>query len=118
MGKMENLVVWTKAIALSKLIYLEISQSSNLQKDFWLRDQIQRSCVSIASNIAEWNDRETHAEFKRFLYIARGSCAELKTQIIIAFEIWYITELVKNEIINNIEDIHRMINAFINTLKT
>jgi four helix bundle protein len=54
-----------------------------IQKDFALKDQIQRASVSVASNIAEGADRGTQKEFNRFLYIARGSCSELKTQMVI-----------------------------------
>ena len=80
---------------------LFILESKNFSKDFWLKDQIQRSSVSIASNIAEWNDRETDWEFIRFLYIARWSLSELKTQIIISNEIWYLNKDIFEKILEN-----------------
>jgi four helix bundle protein len=61
-----------------------------ISKDFGLRDQIRRSAVSIASNIAEGDERETDKESVRFFYIAKGSLAELRTQLMIALEIGYL----------------------------
>jgi four helix bundle protein len=78
-----------------------------------LKDQIQRASVSIASNIAEWADRESDKEYMRFLYIARWSCSELKTQIIIAEKIYWIDiTIIKQDIIS----IHKMLNALIRSI--
>lgn len=117
MWRVENLNIWKKSIELSKQIYKLTLESPWFRKDLWLKDQIQRSSVSIASNIAEWNDRETNAEFLRFLFIARWSISELKTQLIIASEIWYIDKNDFENILENSEELHKMINGFIKTLK-
>ena len=90
MNGVEKLIVWNKSIKLAKEIYNYTNNNDKISKDFWLRDQIQRSAVSIGSNIAEWYDRWSSKEYIRFLYIAKWSCSELKTQIFIASEIWYI----------------------------
>jgi len=118
MWNVENLSVRKEAINLAKEIYLITSKNTKLQKDFSLKDQIQRSSVSIASNIAEWNDRWTDPEFLRFLYIARWSCVELKTQIIILKEISYIDIETYNQIINEIENINKKLNALIKKIKS
>jgi four helix bundle protein len=69
---------------------------------------MRRSAVSIPSNIAEGFRRYHNKEYKQFLYIALGSCAELETQIIIANELDYINETNKTELIEKIKHICRM----------
>jgi four helix bundle protein len=93
MGKkgFRDLVVWQKAKDLAVIIY-QLSNQAPLSKDFSLRDQIRRSAVSIASNIAEGDERDTDKEAVRFLFIAKGSLAELRTQLEIAFEIGSLQE--------------------------
>jgi len=83
MWAVENLRVWQDAVGLATEVYLLIKNSDSFSKDFGLKDQVQRSVVSISSNIAEWNDRQSDVEFRRFLYIARWSSSELKTQLYI-----------------------------------
>lgn len=113
MSNVENLKVREKSVELATTIYLITKD----WKDFWLTNQIQRSAVSISSNIAEWADRETTKEYIRFLYIARWSCSELKTQITIAKNIGYININQYSGIITSLESIHKMINGLINHLK-
>ena len=79
-GRFEDLEVWKEAMFLAENLYREFSGC----RDYSIRDQIQRSAVSIASNIAEGYDRGSNKEFIRYLYIAKGSCAELRTQIYLA----------------------------------
>lgn len=76
----EDLFIWQEGVNLSVDIYSSLKQC----KDFGLRDQIQRSSVSVPSNIAEGFERQTDKEFIQFLYIAKGSSAELRTQLYIA----------------------------------
>lgn len=85
----EDFEVWKIAISLSTLIY-KITSKNNFEKDFWLRDQIRRSTVSIASNIAEWFERSNNTEFIRYLKISKWSCWEARTQLEIANNIWYL----------------------------
>ncbi len=118
MWNVENLSIRKESISLAKEIYNITNKNTKLQKDYSLKDQIQRSSVSIASNIAEWNDRWTDTEFLRFLHIARWSCMELKTQIIILKEILYIDLNTYNETINKIEIIHKKLNSLIKKLKS
>ncbi len=77
--------MWQRAKDLAVVIY-KLSEQSRLGKDFVLSRQIRRSAVSIASNIAEGDERETNKEANRFFYIAKGSLAELRTQLQIASE--------------------------------
>jgi four helix bundle protein len=85
----KELKVWQEAKAVAVEIY-RVSTKGLLARDFGLRDQMQRASVSIAANIAEGYDRTTPKEFSRFLDIARGSAAELRTQLDIALAVGYI----------------------------
>ena len=90
--RFEDLECWQEAKALAVMLY-QISKDGELGRDFGLRDQIRRAAVSIASNIAEGKERETIAEFIRYLYMAKGSAGELKTQLLIAQDIGYLDQM-------------------------
>ncbi len=98
MGKYKDLRVWQRYKDLAVYIY-KISKDGKLAKDFGLRDQMRRAAVSIPSNIAEGDEVNTNKQSVNYFYISKGSCAELLTQAIIAYEIGYIT----NEVFINIE---------------
>ena len=76
----EELEVWKRSCRLAVRIYEVLKDC----RDFWLKDQMTRAAVSIASNIAEGAERDSVSEFIRFLHIAKGSAAELRAQIYIA----------------------------------
>ena len=80
--KFEDLEVWKEGVRLSVEIYKSLGEC----KDYRLRDQIQKSTVSIPTNIFEGFERKGNKEFIQFLYIAKGSCSELRTQLYIAAE--------------------------------
>jgi four helix bundle protein len=107
-----DLVIWQKAKDLSVLIYRE-TESGTISRDFGLRDQIRRSAVSIASNIAEGDERDTNKESARFFYIAKGSLAELQTQIQIAYEIGYIGKDLYEKIEMECDTLGKMIGGII-----
>ena len=79
----ENLEVWKDSCRLAVEIYEALKDC----KDYGLRDQMQRAAVSIPSNIAEGAERQSTKDFCKFLYIAKGSSAELRTQLYIAAKI-------------------------------
>lgn len=91
MGNFQKLHVWQLAKALAVRIY-RLTHSPEFPKDFGFKDQIQRSAVSIPSNIAEGDELETDKQSVKFFYIAKASSAELLTQIIIGNEIGYINK--------------------------
>ncbi len=89
MGKgFKELIVWQKSRDLAVLIY-EITNDNEFKKDYGLRDQARRASVSVPSNIAEGDERDTDKESVRFFFIAKGSLAELRTQMEIAYRIGY-----------------------------
>ena len=87
----KELDAWIKAIELSKFIYHLVSKDS-FQKDYPLLNQIKKASISIASNIAEGFEREGNKELIQYLTIAKGSAAEVQTQVHIAFEVGHISE--------------------------
>jgi four helix bundle protein len=89
MGAFRDLRVWKEAKQLAVEIYT-ITQQGSFAHDPALRDQIRRSAVSIPSNLAESDERQSNREAVRFFYIAKGSLAELQTQLEIAREIGYL----------------------------
>ena len=113
--KVEDLISWQKSKDLTIEIY-KITKNSSFSKDFGLCNQIQRAAVSIPSNIAEGFGRGENKEFLQFLSIAKGSLYELKTQLIIAFEIGYINDIEYNKLKNDSEEIGKLITGFMNYL--
>ncbi|WP_419663316.1 S23 ribosomal protein [Desulfosarcina variabilis str. Montpellier] len=89
--RFEDLVAWQKARQLTQRIYL-VTGKGQFAKDYGLRDQIRRASVSIMSNLAEGFERGSQAEFHQFLVIAKGSCAEVRSQLYIAKDVGYLDE--------------------------
>lgn len=112
MGKFQKLRVWQIAKEIAVKIY-RLTSSKEFSKDFGLKDQIQRSGVSIASNIAEGDESGSDKLSIRHFYIAKGSTAELITQLIIAYEIGYIDEKVKNILTDECDKISAMLSRLI-----
>ncbi|MHB0986096.1 MAG: four helix bundle protein [Sulfuricella sp.] len=90
-------IAWQKARLLTKQIYI-LTASERFSRDYGLKDQIQRAAVSVMSNIAEGFERSGLPEFHQFLVIAKGSCAEVRSQLYIALDIGYISEVEFDEI--------------------
>jgi len=93
----KELRVWQEAKQLAIEVY-KITGNARFSKDYGLRDQVQRAAVSIASNIAEGYERNSHKDFVRYLLIAKGSLSELRTQMEIALEIGHMDENVFEQI--------------------
>jgi len=106
--RFEDIIAWQKARSLTATIY-RITDSGRFARDFGLRDQIRRSCVSIMSNIAEGYERGTRPEFHRFLSIAKGSCAELRTQIYVALDAGYLSKDTFDDLIKQAEEVGQII---------
>ena len=108
----EDLRVWKKASRLAVDIYSELKTC----RDRGLKDQITRSAVSIASNIAEGSERGSDKEFSRFLRISKGSAAELLTQIYIASEVGILEADRKKRLVGEIKQVASMIQALITSI--
>ncbi|HUQ31006.1 MAG TPA: four helix bundle protein [Pyrinomonadaceae bacterium] len=89
--RFEDFIAWQKARVLAAEIY-KVTDEGKFARDFGLRDQIRRAAVSIMSNIAEGFERGRSTEFHQFLSIAKASCAELRSQLYIAFDAGYLKQ--------------------------
>lgn len=87
----EELNIWKNARELVKLIY-EFTKKDKFSRDYSLTDQVRRAAVSIMSNIAEGFERGTNKEFIQFLYIAKGSCGEVRSLLYVALDQKYIAD--------------------------
>ncbi len=108
----KDLNIWKQSIELVKNIY-EVSNKFPKEELFVLTSQLRRTAISIPSNIAEGFTRFHNKEYRQFLYIALGSCAELETQMIIVNYLKYLDENKFNDIINELEIICKMISNLI-----
>ena len=115
--RFEDLIIWQKAREFAQSIYV-LTRGSAFAKDYGLKDQIQRAAVSISSNIAEGFERNGNIEFKNFLFIAKGSCGEVRSQLHIAYDIGYLKEAEFDNAVSQSLGLSRMIVSFIASLKS
>ncbi|WP_409299050.1 four helix bundle protein [Pseudomonas sp. KCJK8993] len=108
----EKLIVWQRSKALAVRIYKEFAQCG----DFGFKDQITRSVLSVPSNIAEGMERRSNREKVHFLGIAKASCGELRTQILIAREIAYIANPLAENWIKETRELSKMLCGLINKI--
>ena len=109
----EDLLIWQEGMKLCDEIYAVLKKC----KDYSLRDQMQRSAVSIPSNIAEGFELSTNKAFIRHLYIAKGSGGELRTQIYIAIRQGFIENQKGKELVDLTKKLAAMISNFIKARK-
>lgn len=110
----EKLEVWKRSSQLAHDTYIALKDSP----DYVYRDQMIRSSLSIPSNIAEGSDRGTPKEFIRFLNIAMGSSAELRTQSYIAGKIGILSRDKAQEIVAETKEVSSMMHGLIRSLKS
>jgi four helix bundle protein len=106
----EDLLVWQRAMGLVRSVY-EISRPFPSDERFGLTAQLRRAAVSIPSNIAEGHERETTADYIRFVSIAEGSLAEARTQLLIARDLGYCDQHAIHGTLNEMTEIKRMLNG-------
>jgi len=109
----EDLEVWKKSCRLAVKIYKLLRDC----RDYGLKDQMLRSSVSIPSNISEGSERNSVPDFRRFLNIAKGSAAELRTQVYISREVKIFSTNDAKELIQELKSISKMLQALHNSLK-
>lgn len=95
--RFEDFRAWQQARELTAKIY-RVTDSGVFARDFGLRDQIRQAAVSIMSNIAEGFERGRPKEFHQFLSIAKASCAELRSQLYVAFDVGHVPQNTFDEL--------------------
>lgn len=113
----KDLIVWQKAMDLVGLVYQATRQFPK-EELYGLTNQVRRAVVSIPSNIAEGQARKSSAEFKNFLSIARGSLAEVETQLLIANKLNYLPQEQLVTIMVTHQEVSKMLPALMAKLPT
>ena len=111
----QDLIVWQKSMTLAKMVYAVVKKLPK-EELYALSDQIRRAVVSIPSNIAEGCARESKTELAYFLRIAKGSSAELETQLPLCSSIGYLQKQELNDIFSLLDEISRMLRALLNPM--
>lgn len=116
MHRFKELKIWKRSRVFCASIYVITSQFPDSEK-FGLTNQLRRASVSIPSNIAEGSSRKSSKDFARFLEITLGSCYEIETQLLIAFDLKFISKGELENISSELSEIIKMISKFKSTLK-
>jgi four helix bundle protein len=112
----EDLEIWKEARRLTMEIY-QLRRDSRFSKDFGLSNQIQRAAISIMSNIAEGFERGGNQEFIQFLYVAKGSCGEVRSQLYVAVDQSYVAQKHCDDVFKSFRRLSIMISNLIDYLK-
>jgi four helix bundle protein len=113
----KDLIVWQKSMDLAALVY-QVTKKLPKEEMYSLTDQMRRAAVSIPSNIAEGQARNSTKEFLHFLRIAQGSKAELETQFLLCLKINYLSDSDTSEAIQLLQEIGKMLTVLIAKLKS
>lgn len=114
--KFEDITAWQEARILTKIIYDTAKMNKYFWSDYKFKEQITNASVSIMSNVAEGFSRRSNKEFIQFLFIAKGSCAEVQSDLYIALDQKYISEEKFKDIYGQADKVARLISNFITYL--
>ena len=112
----KDLKVWQKGVDLVELIY-KVTKKFPKEEMYGLSAQLRRAAVSVPSNIAEGFGRYHNKEYKQFLHVALGSCAEIVTQMIIAERLRFVEKSVSEQILSQADEISRMLMSLIKKVR-
>lgn len=112
MDAFESLEVWKRSARLCVVLYRTLGKC----REYGFKDQITRAALSVPSNIAEGYERDSLAEFARFLKIAKGSCGELRTQLYIGIEIGVLNKAEAKAFVKEAVEIARMLHGLISSI--
>ena len=110
--KFEDIISWQKSKELTLMLYSALNE----EKDYSFKNQIQRASVSIMNNIAEGFERQTNNEFRQFLYISKGSCAEVRSMLYLANDLNKINKNEFKNLYNLTIEISKLLSGLIKTL--
>ena len=114
--RFEDIKAWQEARVLVKMVYDAVKSNKDSSSNYKFREQIQSATVSIMSNIAEGFSRRTTKEFVQFLFIAKGSVAEVQSHLYIALDQSYINENKFDELYSKSDEVASLISGFIRYL--
>ena len=114
--RFEDIKAWQEARVLAKMIYDSVKSAKGFSNDYKFREQIQSATVSIMSNIAEGFSRRTAKEFMQFLFIAKGSAAEVQSQLYVALDQGHISKQKFEELYSKSDEVARLTSGFIRYL--
>lgn len=114
--RFEDLVIYQKSRELAKQVY-EITRQGEFKFDSRFVQQIRAAAGSVSDNIAEGFERQGNKEFKNFLFIAKGSCGEVRSQLNRAFDVGFITKEKHEQMYGDALKLSISINNFIRSLK-
>ena len=114
--RFEDLPIWQEARAFSKRIF-DVSKKGEFAKEYRLCSQIHASSGSIMDNIAEGFERDGNGEFKQYLFIAKGSCGETRSQLYRAYDYGFLDENTFEELKKQSVEISQSISNFIDYLQ-
>jgi four helix bundle protein len=112
----EDLNIWKQARQLTQEVY-RLTKTEKFLKDFGLRDQIRRAAISVMSNIAEGFERGGNQEFVQFLYVAKASCGEVRSQLYVALDQGYATANDSEKLLQLFRRLSGMISNLITYLR-
>ncbi len=114
--RFEDIKAWQEARVLARMVYDAVKANKGFSNDYKFREQIQSAAVSIMSNIAEGFSRRSTKEFTQFLFIAKGSAAEVQSQLYVALDQGYISQEKFSELYLKSDEVARLISGFIQYL--
>jgi four helix bundle protein len=114
--RFEDIKAWNEARVLTKMVYKAVKSDRSFNRDYKLGEQIKSAAVSIMSNIAEGFSRRTTKEFIQFLFIAKGSIAEVQSQLYVALDQGYIDQKRFQELYFKSDEVARLTSGFISYL--
>lgn len=115
-NKFEDIKGWQEARSLVKMVYQNAKVNKAFWRDYKFREQMTNASVSIMSNIAEGFSRRSNKEFIQFLFISKASCAEVQSQLYVALDQSYISEIKFVELYKKTEEIAKILSGFITYL--
>jgi four helix bundle protein len=112
----EDLEIWQLARRLTQEIYT-LGRTPKFAKDYALKDQMQRAAVSIMSNVAEGFERGGNQEFIQYLYVAKASCGEFRSQLYVALDQEYVDQTIFDKLTTVLKRLSAMIKHLIDHLR-
>ena len=115
--RFEDIHAWREARGLVQMVYAAIGASEHFRKDFRLANQIQAESVSCMANIAEGFSRHGRKEFIQFLYVTKGSAAEIQSHLYVALDLGYMGQDMFDQIYDKADKVSRMTSNLIKYLR-